>query len=111
MNKFVPALIDANVPTLDPSSPDAILSQYNLRIGSNYLSPSYITTTSVGPFGVPYWMQGIALQTCNNNYITVPTPFQNSIITHAANAIYTAGQFAIGQAPTSGIYTGVEDNC
>lgn len=88
-----------------------IIDQYVLRPGHPYLSGASTLTALVGPFGVPYHMQGLALQTCVNRYISAPSPWRASTITHSTKTLSTTGQYAIGAAPTSGIYTGVEDSC
>lgn len=109
MNKQPAALLTANY---SEHSPDYLgINQYEFRVGAPYLSPEKVVYYAGGPFGVPYWMEGIAVQGTNFGYITAPTPWQASIITHSANTLYTAGQVAYGQAPTSGVYTGVEEAC
>lgn len=89
-----------------------IIDQYELRPGNRpYLSPVYVTTAVNGPFGVPYWVEGLPIQTCNMSIITAPDPGQKSAITHQAKLVYQAGQYGVGTAPTTGIYTGVEQEC
>jgi hypothetical protein len=113
MNSMSPALIDQQDSVFTGTSSDItpVIEQYSLRAGTPYLSPSHIISAVLGPWGVPYWMQGLAMQTTNNNYINAPRPYLASSITHQAGNLYTAGQYGIGQAPTSGVFTGVEDHC
>jgi hypothetical protein len=87
------------------------IRQYEERPSIPYSSPAFQVTPQFGPFGVPYWMQGFPMQTCNMQTITAPLPYQKSKITHAVGQSYRHANTAIGQAPTSGIYTGVEDSC
>lgn len=94
-------------PFLDPE-----IARYQLRAGANYLSPSTVTTRPPGIFGVPYWMQGITLQTCDY-FITTAPPNTNAILLpqptqHIAKAPPT------GSAPTTGVYSGrphVQEHC
>lgn len=111
MDKQPASLIDQQTSTLQPKSGAPGINQYVLRPGQPYLSPAHTLTANNGPFGVPYWMSGLAVQTCNNMYITAPVPQKKSTITHQAKQLYSAGQYAIGAAPTSGVFTGVEDHC
>ena len=117
MNRQPASLLDQQTSTIGGLGQDditGIIDQYQLRVGTRYyLSPATIVSNIglLGPWGVPYWMQGLATQTCNNNYITAPTPWQAAQITHEVKPLYAAGQFAVGQAPTSGVFTGVEDSC
>jgi hypothetical protein len=112
MDKAPASLIDAQPSSLQPGyGGTAGINQYVLRPGQPYLSGAHILSAVKALSGVPYWMAGLAIQTCNNMYITAPEPAQKSKITHSASQLYTAGQYAVGQAPTSGIFTGVEDTC
>ncbi len=115
MNKAPASLIDAFQEVIqgETQSDDInpIIDQYVLRPGAPYLSGAHTMNAATGPFGVPYWMQGLAVQTCNNAYYTAPAPWQANIIIGAANTINSAGQYGIGAAPTAGIFTGVEDHC
>lgn len=113
MSNFSAALIDAGSSSLVTVHSDinAVINQYTTRYGVPYFSPSYVMTVGNGPFGVPYHMQGLAMQTCNNMYISAPEAYHKSTIYHSAKTLHTAGQYVIGQAPTAGVYTGVEDHC
>lgn len=112
-NKNPASLIDAGQSTFMPHGNDinAVIGQYNIRPGQPYLSGAHTITAVNGPFGIPYTMQGLAIQTCNNMYISAPEPPIASTITHSAKQTVSAGQWAVGAAPTSGIFTGVEDSC
>ncbi len=90
---------------------NATIDQFVLRAGAPYLSPAHTMTAIIGPFGVPYWMRGLATQTTAVMKISAPEPYLASTITHAANTLYSLGQYGIGTAPTSGVYTGVEGSC
>lgn len=113
MDKTPATLIDALASAFTPHPYDinAEIGQYNIRPGQPYLSGAHTITAEIGPFGVPYWMQGLAVQTCTNMYISAPEPPIASTITHSAQQTISAGQYAVGAAPTSGIFTGVEDTC
>lgn len=100
--------------TVWASDINPVLEQSTLRAGIPYYSPMHTMNYQGGNYGVPYWMQGIAMQTCNVLTITAPEPFLASWITHPANDPGQKGVTAFGQAPTSGIYTGMhvaEDHC
>ena len=88
-----------------------LISQYVLRESTPYLSGAYTLTAVLGPFGNMGWIQGLAYQTTENVTYGTTTPNVKSMIVHKANLIQNAGQAPIGQAPTSGIFTGVEDGC
>jgi hypothetical protein len=114
-NRFIAALIPADHGA-NASRPDVDnlgITGYELRDGRPYLSPEELVNTDVGPFGVPWWANYMALQTCQLFYATAPTPWQKGInYQYQATPLYTAGQAPIGQAPTSGVYTGVHgDGC
>ena len=115
MNKFDSALVDQQPSTIGPTSSDInpLIQSYNTRYMTPYLSGAHIIEAlpTLGPFGVPYWIQGIPPQTCNMNAITAPHPQQRSSMTHIVRPTRQAGQVAFGQAPTRGIYTGVEGSC
>lgn len=115
MNSTVSALVDQQPSTIGPTSSDInpLIQSYDTRYMVPYLSGAYIVEAlpTLGPWGTPYWMQGIPLQTCNMNAITAPHPQQRSSMTHIVRGTQQAGQVAFGQAPTKGIYTGVEGSC
>ena len=117
MNNFNASLLDPGTVDFDTASwnndTTDVINQYQQRACVPYFSPAHIIQAFpiLGPFGIPYKMFGLPVQTCTNMYISAPTPYQASSITHQANTLYTAGQYGIGQAPTSGIFTGVEDKC
>ena len=117
-NRFVPALVDqqpSQLPRTTPTRDDInpIISQYNVRWYVPYLSGAATLSAleNNGPWGVPYWMQSLPIQTTNNDYITTPEPVERSRITHRVDPLSNAGQAPVGQAPTKGVYTGVEDHC
>ena len=95
------------------SSPDVDnlgITQYEVRPGRVYLNPAEIIDWSGGPWGVPWWAHQIALQTTFLGIITAPTPWQKSIQFQFQNTpLYTAGQAPFGSAPTSGVFTGVDE--
>ena len=112
MNKLSATLLDASESVFQPKYDiNPIIGQYELRSGTPYLSGVHTVTAVLGPFGIPYKLTGLAMQTCSNFYISAPEPYQASSITHKANVLYTLGQAPVGQAPVSGIYTGVDDGC
>lgn len=89
------------------------IAQYEIRESIPYQSAAYQVGADFGPWGVPYWTTTNPLQfgTLNTDIIAAPPPPQKSVIFHHTPVIRNAGQFMIAQAPTSGIYTGVEDSC
>lgn len=112
MNKTVAALLTAvGIQQPPDTGINGVIDKYVQRVGSTYLSPAHTMNVENGPFGVPYWMEGLPIQTCNNMTITAPGPWQKNIMFQKSPVTYTAGQYAIGQAPTRGVYTGVEDGC
>lgn len=113
MDSTPASLIDAQSSVLQPpyNGTDG-LDQYVVRQGTRpYLSGAYIMSAVRAVAGVPYWMAGLAMQTCTNMYISAPEPATKSQITHQAQQSISAGQYGVGAAPTSGIFTGVEDHC
>jgi hypothetical protein len=78
--------------------------------GNPYWQPDSIVTADQGPYGVPYTTPLIPLQNCVPAYLSVSDP----IYAHPdlqAQAVQTTPVIGWGAAPTSGIYTGVEDHC
>jgi hypothetical protein len=112
MNNAPAALIDQQPSTIGPKEP-SLLQQYNVRWMNPYLSGRHIVDTypELGPFGFPYYMAGIATLTCEMFRINAPVAQQRSSMTHIVRPISAVGQAPFGQAPTSGIYTGVEGSC
>ena len=112
MNKTVPALIDQQESTIGNRQYEAIQT-YQARYAEPYLSGNYVIDQqpTLGPYGMPYWMAGIATQTCENFVLNAPVAQQKSSMTHIARTLSNAGQAPVGQAPTRGIYTGVEGSC
>ena len=114
-NRFFAALVEADHGA-NQSHADVDnlgITGYSVREGRPYLSPQELTNVDNGPFGVPWWAGYMALQSTFLGYITVPTPWQKTInYQYQATPLYTAGQAPVGQAPTSGVYTGVhEEGC
>lgn len=87
-------------PFLDPE-----IAHYTLRAGAPYLSPTNVTTRPPGIYGVPYWMQGFALQTCNLFVTTAPPNTQAQLYRTPTQPIAKAPP--TGSAPTTGVYTGI----
>lgn len=112
MDKTPATLIDAQDSVLQPPyAGTAGLNEYELRAGQPYLSGARVLSVVRAVAGIPYTMVGLAVQTCTNMIISAPEPQKKSEITHQAVQSVSAGQYGVGQAPTSGIYTGVEDAC
>ena len=85
------------------------IGQYNWLPGATYPSPAYQVSPDFGPYGVPYWMLGFTFKTCEEDLgVAAPTPYAKSAILQPAGNYHSAGQYAVGRAPTQGIYTGVE---
>lgn len=112
MNSTPAALLDQQQSVIGPKDPSP-LQTYNTRFMNPYLSGAYIINTypDLGPWGFPYYMAGIATLTCENFILNTPNPQQRSSMTHIVRPISNVGQAPFGQAPTSGIYTGVEGSC
>lgn len=116
MNKTEMAMVDQQPSVIGNRPPDDItpvIQTYNTRYATPYLSGAAIIDAYEGkaPHGIPYWMTGIQMQTCNNQSITAPRPYMKSSMTHIARPISQVGQAPALQAPTSGIFTGVQDQC
>lgn len=115
MNKTPATLVQADFGTHQsrPDQDNLGITDYQTRAGRVYLSPAEIINWSGGPWGIPWKALYMPLQSCQLFYGTAPTPWQKDIQFQAQETpLYTAGQYAIGSAPTSGIYTGVhEDGC
>lgn len=81
-----------------------------LRNGAPYFSPAHIMSTGNGPWGIPYVMAPLAVQTCDMTLISAQNgpiqPYGNG----QAKPITTSMQYVIGQAPTDGVYTGVPNS-
>lgn len=117
MNKQPATLIPADFGT-HQSRPDVDnlgISGYQTRPGRVYLSPQEVINWSGGPWsfapmGAALYM---GLQTCQIFYGEAPEPWQKSALLQAQDTpLYSAGQAPFGQAPTSGVYTGVHsDGC
>lgn len=88
-----------------------LLAQYELRAGAPYLSGAHVMTAQLGPFGVPYWAMGLPVQTTKVALYSAPTPYRSDVQFHVANQIVSSPVSSFGQAPTSGVYTGVVDDC
>lgn len=112
-NSQAASLIDAVASAFSPPTDDInpIIQQSELRPGQPYLSGAHILSTQRPPWERAYVMQGLAMQTTNNMYISAPEANQKSIITHKTQQIVQAAVTGSGSAPTTGIFTGVEDHC
>lgn len=91
-----------------------ILRQGEWRPGRPYFNPAHVVSVDRGQFGVPYWMYGLPMAGWPNLYVSSPNDQRLKDI-QFHNTIQIMSQPVIGaggaQAPTSGIYTGVEDHC
>jgi hypothetical protein len=107
-------LTQQSVPvTVFASDINPVLEQRVERAGQPYLSPRHTLNYASGAYGVPYWMRGLMIQTCDVTTITAPKPDLASIITHPTLTLSQQGQYGLASTPTAGIYTGspVEDHC
>lgn len=116
MNHTEMAMVDAFPSRIQNRPVDATtgaIRQYNTRYYTPYLSGAAIISAYEGraPGGFPYYMHGIYVQTCNNNQITAPQPAMRAALSHVVRPISQVGQAPALQAPTSGIFTGVKDEC
>jgi len=86
------------------------ISQYEVRAGQVYRAGAEVVSWVGGPWGVPWWAEPIALQSTFLGYITAPAPWQKTILFQQQNTpLYTAVQAPFGSAPTTGVFTGVEE--
>lgn len=88
------------------------LAQQEVRAGATYFSPAHLVNYQKHWYGVPFWMIPAGLPYQQMYLATFSAPAQP----HMQSLTITGGtlQAAVlgsGQAPTSGIYTGVEDSC
>lgn len=97
-----------------PEAPTGVNEELATLIGRAsipYLSPLRVVNTANGPWGLPYQVVGIGMQTCDFKIITAPEPPRKSGRERVVNTLYTAGQYAVGAAPLKGVFTGVEEGC
>ena len=115
MNKQPATLIPADFGTHQSHSDvdNLGISGYQTRPGRPYLSPQEVINWNGGPWGIPWKALYMGLQTCEIFYGSAPEAWQKSALLQAQNTpLYSAGQAPFGQAPTTGVYTGVhEDGC
>lgn len=88
------------------------LRQEQVRAGATYYSPAHLMNVVKHHYGTPYWMQpaGLPIQTMMNVTVSAPARQSSKAVYSATGAIQTT-VIGSGSAPTSGIYTGVEDHC
>lgn len=84
-----------------------ILSQYDIRVGQVYLNPTYQTTVPQGQFGTPYKAVHWGMHTTQNFYGSAPFYGWKMNMLYPSKRIPNTNVQGQGQAPTSGIYTGV----
>ncbi len=84
------------------------IATYGERPSLPYLSPDALVYAPKPHEGIPYTMEGLPLQTCLLIEIDAPIPLHSRAETYKAELLGTSNQYAVGQAPTNGIYTGVE---
>jgi hypothetical protein len=87
-----------------------LLQQEELRPGAPYFNPAHIVSAVKHGYGVPYWMQGLPMASWPNLYIAAPDRLKDTQF-HTAQLLQANAVVGSGAAPTSGIYTGVEDHC
>lgn len=84
------------------------IALYEERKSLPYLSPAALVASPKPWEGIPYRCEGLPLQTCAMIDIEAPYPVHSRAQNYQADLLRTSNQYAIGRAPTSGIYTGVE---
>jgi hypothetical protein len=87
------------------------LAAQEVRPGATYLSPAHLMNYQKHWSGTPYWMQPAGIpygQMYTDTFSAPAQPFKQGFI---ANGVQQSAVFGSGQAPTNGIYTGVEDSC
>lgn len=93
---------------------NAILAQDEIRPGYTYNSPAHLVNWIKHQYGTAYWMEpgGIPLQTMLSVTVSSPTYKRlKNVNFYPIHQPHMQTVIGYGQAPTSGIYTGVEDNC
>lgn len=87
-----------------------LLRQQEIRPGAPYFSPAHMMQVDRGSFGVPYWIDEFPLQGMFPLTISAPDA-PHSVAQYTAQQQIQTAVIGSGSAPTSGIYTGVEDHC
>lgn len=88
------------------------LAQYNILVGTVIFNPAHVVDAPHAEQSTPYRVLPIALRTTEQVSYSAPS------YAFKANALYPVraivqGQYGsmTGQAPTSGIYTGIPSGC
>ena len=84
------------------------IAKYQERRSLPYASPAHLVVSPTPHRGIPYVMLGLPVQTCEMIDIEAPIPPHSRAYTYQAEVQRSSDQYGIGQAPTVGIYTGVE---
>ena len=80
--------------------------------GAPYPEPAHIMSADAGPAGqAPWTMQGFNFQSMLGVTVSAPALAKAVPEFHTALVLPNTVVIGSGQAPTSGIYTGVEDSC
>lgn len=88
------------------------LAQYNVLVGTVIFNPAHLIDAPRPEQSTPYHVLPIRNRTTAQVYYSAPTyAFKNNML-YPVKAI-VPGQYgvAVGQAPTSGIYTGIPSGC
>jgi len=88
------------------------LEQYDLRVAGVYFSPSLITDAPKADAGTPYHVTNIAFTSAQNVSYSAPSyGWKANMLYPARNPRGHNYGAANGQAPTSGVYTGIPSGC
>lgn len=90
-----------------------LLNQDEIRPGDTYYSPAHLVNWQKHQYGTPYWQEpgGIPLQTMLAVTVSAPIHRLKNVNFYPIHQQHFVAQTGYGAAPTSGIYTGVEDHC
>jgi hypothetical protein len=87
------------------------LEQNEVRSGATYYSPAHLVNYQKPYHGVPYWMTPGGIEPYQMYIATFFAPLSTYGAATPATGVQQTAIYGSGQAPTSGIYTGVEDHC
>jgi hypothetical protein len=88
------------------------LGQYQSVIAAVSLRPIHIVDAPHATQSTPYIVQAIALRTTQQVYYSAPSySFKANMLYPTRNPILGQYGAATGQAPTTGIYTGIPSGC
>ena len=88
------------------------LGQYDWRVGTIYANPAHLIDAPRASQSTPYYVLPIALRTTQQVYYSAPTfSWKMNQLYPSKIPVLSGYGLATGQAPTSGIYTGIPSGC